>query len=96
MPFQPGNQESKKGNHKRPKIITQQLIAALNETDASNITKMRRVVEALIEKATGGDVQAIKEITDRIEGKVPQGIEGPEEGSPVKMVIEWAKTQSSE
>jgi hypothetical protein len=38
---------------------------------------LRRVAAALLSKAMEGDMQAIKELGDRVDGKVPQGIEGP-------------------
>ena len=37
---------------------------------------LRSIARALIAKAEDGDMQAIKELADRIDGKVPQGIEG--------------------
>lgn len=42
---------------------------------------LRAVAVALIGKATDGDVPAIKEIADRLDGKVPQGIENGEDGA---------------
>ena len=79
MPFQAGNQFSKRTNHARPRVIQQHLIAALNEVDTDNIPKLRRVVDALIAKAMEGDVSAIKEIADRVDGKVPQQVQGDAE-----------------
>lgn len=37
--------------------------------------KLMLMADALIDKAVGGDVQAIREIADRIDGKAPQAIE---------------------
>ena len=77
MPFQAGNQLGNRlGFPKRPKIVTQRLIALLNETDANNIPKLHRLANALFDKALEGDVTAIKEVIDRVEGKVPQPIAG--------------------
>jgi hypothetical protein len=42
---------------------------------------LRLVAQALIAKAAEGDVPAIKEIADRLDGKVPQGIENGEDGA---------------
>ena len=57
---------------------------------------LRHVARALIQKAIGGDAPAIKEIADRIDGKVPQAMVGGDEGeSPVRMVIEWQTTGQS-
>ena len=77
MPFQPGNQlGNRAGIPKRPRIVTQRLIAILNETDEDNIPKLHRLASALYNRAIEGDVTAIKEVIDRVEGKVPQPIAG--------------------
>lgn len=79
MPFEPGNQEAKKANHKKPRIITQKLIAKLNDSDGAQLD---RLLNALLAKAQEGDVPAIKEIMDRVEGKVPQAVIGGDEDDP--------------
>lgn len=73
MPFQRGNREQLKGDHQTGRRFRQQLIAALNEADG-NATKLRRVAEALIAKAIEGDLPAIREVMDRVDGRVPQSI----------------------
>jgi ribosomal protein L17 len=52
-----------------------------------NTRSLRRVAEQLVDKAMGGDVQAIKEVADRLDGKVPQAVVGDDEFDPVKMII---------
>lgn len=47
---------------------------------------LRNIAKKLIEMAEEGDMQAIKEFADRIDGKVPQGIVGKDEDSPIEMV----------
>lgn len=48
---------------------------------------LRAVSAALLTKAIEGDVQAIREIADRMDGKVAQGHGGDEELGPVK--VSW-------
>lgn len=48
---------------------------------------LRRIARALISKAEDADIQAIKEIADRLDGKVPQGIEGGETPVQVEQTI---------
>jgi hypothetical protein len=79
MPFEPGNQEAKKANHKKPRIITQKLIARLQDADGAALD---RLLAALIAKAQDGDVPAIKEIFDRVDGKVPQAVIGGDDDDP--------------
>lgn len=43
---------------------------------------LRAVAVALMMKASSGDVPAIREIADRLDGKVPQAIIGGEEDDP--------------
>lgn len=48
---------------------------------------LRRIAQALINKACDGDMQAIKELADRVDGKVPQGIiGGDEDDNPLQLV----------
>ena len=73
MAFEPGNQESKKANHKKPRIITQKPIARLQDAEGKALDG---IIAALIAKAAEGDVPAAKEIFDRVEGKVAQAVIG--------------------
>lgn len=87
MPFEPGNQHAKKANHKRPKIFTDSLLAALKKTDDENVEAIQRIANKLVKLAESGDVQAIKEVADRIEGKVPQAVVGDQDGGPLTVQI---------
>jgi hypothetical protein len=72
------------------KPMTRALVAALDETapgaDASNL---RRIVDNLIGKAIDGDLSAIKEIFDRIDGKAPTAAAGTGSEEPTKVVFRW-------
>jgi hypothetical protein len=76
MPFQPGNQEARKADLRRPRIVAQAIISALRETDSDNIPKLQRLGRALVAKALEGDVAAMKEVADRVDGKVPVQVQG--------------------
>lgn len=53
---------------------------AINEAGTKpNSTKLRDVADALVSKAIDGDTQAIREIADRLDGKVPQMVQGDAE-----------------
>lgn len=60
-------------------------IAILEANEEGGGTKLRAVADALITKAIGGDVAAIKEVADRLDGKVPQAVVGDEE-NPLNFV----------
>lgn len=89
MPFEDGNQEGRKANHKKPRIITQKLIARLNDADGKELD---RIITALFNKAAEGDVPAAKEIFDRVEGKVPQAVVGgDDDDNPINIIHKIAR-----
>ena len=45
-----------------------------------NHKALRRIADKLISLADAGDLQAIREIADRQDGKVPQGLVGGDDG----------------
>ena len=58
---------------------------------------LRDVAKALIDKAKEGDVTAIRELGDRLDGKPAQAIGGDDELGPIKNILEvsW-KSDGSE
>jgi len=77
---------------KPDKLMRDALILALREeaTDADGqmTTKLRLVARKLVDRALDGDVPAIKEIGDRVDGKPPQAIVGDDESAPIKTLLE--------
>lgn len=74
------------------KTFANMLRVAISEAHAEGGTKLRAVADALVTKAIAGDVAAIKEVGDRLDGKVMQQVElsgDPENpvASRVEMVI---------
>lgn len=55
--------------------------------------KLDSLANAIITAAEGGDIAALKEIGDRLEGKVTQTIAG--ENGPVELVITWSDSSSN-
>jgi hypothetical protein len=73
-PFQPGQSGNPNGRPKsRP--FKDALERALNAAGADK-DLLDNVAAALVSKASEGDVPAIKEIADRLDGKVAQAITG--------------------
>lgn len=52
-----------------------------------DLPALRRIALALVEKAASGDVQAIKEIGDRLDGKVAQAVIGGDDDDPAIRTI---------
>jgi hypothetical protein len=59
------------------KSFAQMLRIAISDAGSlPGTTKLRDVADTLVNEAIGGNIAAIKEIADRLDGKVPQGIGG--------------------
>lgn len=71
---------------RRPKPFDEALKMELLAAGADH-KALRLVARELISKAQAGDMQAIKEIADRTDGKVPQGIIGGEEDDPALKLV---------
>jgi hypothetical protein len=71
MPFQPGNTLAKNGKHRE---FAQALHIAVAEAYEKGGTKLRALADKLVEEGLSGNVHALKEIADRLDGRVPQAI----------------------
>lgn len=49
--------------------------------------KLRALAEKLIERALSGEVSALREIGDRVDGKVPQAVTGVDGGDLIVRLI---------
>ena len=67
-------------------------IAVKEAIEGSDKTKLRAVADALVDKAMTGDVPAIKEIAERLDGKVPQAVVGDADSDPINLVTEIKRT----
>ena len=76
---QPGNKNAVKN---RP--ITEAITRALLANDGE---KLRKLADALVDRAIESDTRAAIEVNDRIEGKVTQPIEGTAEDGA--LLIRW-------
>jgi hypothetical protein len=85
------NQESIAMSSRRPAgPVTRALIAALEETvPGSDMRNIERIVEQLVGKALEGELAAIREIFDRVDGKSPSGVAGTSEEEPQKVIFQW-------
>lgn len=74
MPFEPGK-SGNPGGKPKSKPFKDALNLAILRTEGDK-TKLARIAEALVDKAAGGDVPAIREVADRLDGKPTQEIVG--------------------
>lgn len=89
--YQPANEtksEAVAASNRKRKVMTDALMIALqrevDKGDGQPTKRINMIAEKLAEKAAEGDIQAIKEVFDRTEGKAMQAIEasGPD-GAPL-------------
>lgn len=75
------------GRPPKEKSFANMLNIAIKEAvEGTDKTKLRAVADALLDKAIAGDVQAIKEVADRLDGKVPQAVIGDEGEDAIQVV----------
>ena len=87
-PFKPGQSGNPNGRPKSKPFkdaLEKALKAAGDDGDM-----LANVATALVGKAMAGDVPAIKELADRLDGKVAQALIGGDEDDPA-IVISWQK-----
>ena len=87
MPFVKGQSGNPKGRGPNRKPFTAALMVAVGEADKnSNAKKLLALAKKLVEQGLTGDVQAITQIRDTLQGKPTQAIEhsGPE-GAPIQI-----------
>lgn len=75
------------GRPPKEKSFANMLRIAINEATETGGTKLRDVADALVAKAMAGDVAAIKEVADRLDGKVPQALVGDDDEAPLRFQL---------
>ena len=84
MPFEPGNQLAK--NRQSPKPWADALRLAVSEAHAKGGNKLRALAEKTVAEGLAGNINAIREIADRLDGKVTQPHEhGGTPDSPINL-----------
>lgn len=59
--------------------------------DENDFRSLRKIARQLLTSASEGKIDAIKEIADRMDGKVSQPIDGDGDGGPVQLTVTWQK-----
>jgi hypothetical protein len=74
MPFVPGR-SGNPGGERAQRIFRDALTASLKRCEG-NVERIQLVADRLVDNAIAGDTVAIREIADRIDGKMAQAVEG--------------------
>lgn len=90
MPFQKGQSGNPNGRPKSSKLFNDMLRLAINGADG-DMAELRKIADKLVEKAVAGDIQAIKEVADRLDGKPHQSTDTKVsvDDDPLMAVIDW-------
>ena len=76
-------------NKHKDKPWVDALRLAVMDTAPDGFKKLRKIAEKCVDAAMDGDMTAIKEIGDRLDGRVPQAVTGADDG-PIELVVTWA------
>src|SRR5215813_8473139 len=82
MPFQPGN---KLGSGRKEKPFRDALRQVLARENGDVRSGLEKLAETLVRAAHAGEMPAIKEIIERIDGKVAQPLAGDED-NPLTLI----------
>ena len=74
------------GRPPKEKSFANMLNIAIKEATVDGRQKLRAVADALVDEAMNGNIAAIKEVADRLDGKVPQAVVGDDEHDPINLV----------
>ena len=88
--FKPGQSGNPGG---RPKKITRVIDKLLDEPYDKNRTYLQAFGEETLKRAIKRSDFMAKEILERVEGKVPQALTGPE-GGPIQVAVVYASAES--
>ena len=82
MPFKEGESGNLAGRPKSAKLFKDALQIAIRRT-SDDKSELAYIAEALVIKAKAGDIPAIREIADRLDGKPTQLIAGDDDAAPI-------------
>lgn len=85
MTFAPGQSGNASGRPKRAKLWQDAIKRAVKRREQDDPQALERLADSLIKQVEQGDIAAIKEFGDRMDGKVAQAIIGDDDADPVSV-----------
>lgn len=86
MPFEQGNNANPGGRPKRDKLWRDALIRAVKRRESEDPQALEKLADKLLWKMGQGDILAMREFADRIDGKPSQEIVGDAD-HPLQTII---------
>lgn len=88
MPFSKGKSGNPNGAPRGAKLWRDAVRLIVNRRDEDGMKVIDKLARQLLASAMAGDISAIKEIGDRLDGKPGQAISGPD-GGPMNIAVSW-------
>lgn len=85
MTWQPGQSGNPNGQPKRTKLWKEAIVRAIKRREASDPQALEKLADKLIAQVEAGDVAAIKEFGDRVDGKVAQALIGDDSEDAISL-----------
>lgn len=83
MTWQPGQSGNPAGQPRRVKPWREAIVRAIKRREQDDPLALERLADKLLAAVEAGDVPAIKEFGDRVDGRVAQAIIGDNDADPV-------------
>lgn len=84
MPWQPGQSGNPAGPPKRAKLWRDAINRAIKRREDTDPQALEKLADKLLAKVDEGDVAAIKEFGDRLDGKPTQPLSGDDDEPPIR------------
>jgi hypothetical protein len=85
MAWKKGQSGNPKGSTGTEKLVRQALLMELK--GSAGLKRLRVIAAKALEQAEGGDATARSWVSDRIDGRVPMPIAGPDGEGPVTVIL---------
>ncbi len=91
MPWAPGESGNPSGPPKRIKLWRDAIERAIKRREQEDPQALEKLADKLLSAVATGDVSAMKEFGDRLDGKVTQPVGSDEEAPAMKMEVSWLR-----
>lgn len=86
MPWESGQSGNPNGVPKRAKLWRDAINRAIKRREQDDPQALEKLADKLLQAVDDGDVSAMKEFGDRVDGKVPQALVGDNDEDPINVL----------